>query len=285
MKSVTVSSIALLLGCVSTVFGQGSVLVSGNPPLTEEMVQHRIWVLDTFLGVHLTSEQQQAVRQGMVKAWQGHDRKVMQYSLDDLKSYGNESGLKSMAATNLEGYVEDLRRHPEMPDDAALLAAFEAAHPEHRDVMHARGLGDLVGKWVTGDAMAPTRNPFTGAAQGVSFSEALVLNIFSDGRFENGWQHRACNHGPACCREYGSAAEGTITVQGSKLTLDAEKVLQISKDPCVPANNITNPMGAKQATFDWSIKRGAEGKTMLCLSGRPFQFVEKTEPVCYTKEK
>ena len=38
---------------------QNTVLADGHPPLTEEMVQHRIWVLDRFLDVHLTPDQQQ----------------------------------------------------------------------------------------------------------------------------------------------------------------------------------------------------------------------------------
>lgn len=284
MKSVMVLML-LVAGCAAGAFAPAGaeVLVEGNPPLTEEMVQHRIWVVNTFLGVHLTPEQEQAVQQGMVNAWKKHDRKVMQFSLDDLKFYGKESELKSVAAANLESYVEDLRRHPDDPSDAALLAAFDAAHPDHRDVMHARGWGDLVGSWVAGDALAPTRNPFTGQPQGISFSEALVLKIFSDGRFQHGWQHRFCGQGLTCCRESGTSAEGTVAVEGSKLTLNADKVLQMSKDPCVPAGNINNPIGPKQQTAEWSIKREA-GKTILCLSTRPFQFTDKVQPVCYTKQ-
>ena len=49
--------------------------------------------------------------------------------------------------------------------------------------------------------------------------------------------------------------------------------------------NIDKPLGAESRTFQWSLKHDASGAAMLCLSARPFQFTEKTDPVCYRKAK
>ncbi len=280
MKELTLT--ILFIGAASA--GFGAVLAPGDPPLTEEMVEHRVAVLDTFLDVHLNAEQQQILRTSMVDAWKNNDRKVMQFVLEDLKFYGNLSGLQLVRKTNLESYVEDLRNHPDKPADAMLLAAVLAAHPEFRDVMHARGWGDLVGNWETGDAMAAPRNPVTGQVQGISFSEALILKIFSDGHFHHDWVHRFCAHGQLCCSETGTSADGTVAVEGSKLTLETGGVMQFRKDPCVAANNITNNTGAQQPTFEWTLKRGQGGKPMLCLTHRPFQVTAKADAVCYTKQ-
>ena len=48
----------------------------------------------------------------------------------------------------------------------------------------------------------------------------------------------------------------------------------VSKDACVPAGNISEAMKPKRQSFDYAI-RTEGGHTLLCLSGRPFQFDEK----------
>ena len=262
-----------------------AVLAPGSPPLTREMAEHRIHVQEVFLDVHLTAEQRQKLEEALVDVWRRHDREEVQHALEDLRLYGNDDAIRNQRSSNLESYVENLRRHPGDLECETLLAAFEAAHPDHRDVMHARGEGELVGEWQTGDALAPQVNRFTGRAEGISFSEALVLKIFSDGRFHHEWVHRHCNGGVRCCNEMGTSVDGSVAVDGSRLTLNGEGGRAMSKDPCIAANNIDKALGAESRTFEWSLKHDASGAAMLCLSGRPFQFAEKTDPVCYRKAK
>lgn len=260
-----------------------TVLAPGNPPLTREMAEHRIHVQEAFLDVHLTAGQKEQLERALVETWRKNDREEIQHALEDLKFYGKDEQLRGLRAANLESYVQNLRNHKDEPEDATLLAAFEAAHPENRDTMHARGLDALVGDWQTGDALPPMINPVTHQPQGISFSEALILKIFSDGRFQHGWVHRHCAGGVQCCQETGTTAEGTIGVEGARLTLKEEHGSITNRNPCVPSAALNKSMDPQQQSFDWSLKQDAKGAPMLCLSARPFQVTEKSSPVCYKR--
>lgn len=262
------------------------VLAPGKPPLTQTMVDHRIEVLEAFLEVHLTPEEKQRFEQATIAAWRKPDENIIKYTLDDLNYYGKAAELQAVRASNLESYVENMRKKPNEPLNAVLLEAFDAAHPEHRDIMRARGLGSLVGKWERGDGMAPQRNPVTGQPSGVSFTDALVLSIFSDGRFQHLWEHSHCTAG-RCCHQYGTSVAGEVVVQGSTLTLKADPGKIYSHDPCIPANNFFKPLPPTPESFQWTLRMDPNSNApALCLSDKPFQVEKKgkPQPFCYLKQ-
>ena len=278
------SLLSAVVGCVSA---QDEVLVPGNPPLTRTMVDHRIWVLENFLDIHLTPEQKGQFSRALQDRWRKGDKDIIKYTLNDLKLYGKDAELRSVRASNQEAYVDRMRRDRDDPLNAVLLAAFDAEHPERRDVMTARGLGDLVGKWERGDALSAQRNPITGMQLGASFSDVIMLSIFSDGRFQHSWSHFHCDSG-RCCSDIGTIAAGTVDVGGSNLTLASDSGQLFSKNQCIAAANKSEPMPPRKETFTYSLRTDARTqKPLLCLSGHPFQFVEKqpSQPLCYTKQE
>ena len=279
--------VCFLAFAVAGLTAQDETLVPGNPPLTKTMVEHEVWVLENFLEIQLNPEQKAELTRVLEDRWRKGEKDPIQNTLNDLKFYGKDAELKSLRATNQEAYVDRMRRERGDPFYAVLLPAFDAAHPDRRDVMTARGLGDLVGKWERGDALAPQLNPITHMAVGASFSDAIVLSIFSDGRFQHSWSHDHCSNG-RCCRQYGTIATGTVDVEASKLVLTPKAAQLFSRDQCIPAGNRTEPMPPKAQTFTYSLRTDARTKApLLCLSGHPFQFDEKqgSEPLCYTKQE
>jgi hypothetical protein len=271
------------MACLSA---QEDVLAPGNPPLTKTMVEHRIWVLEHFLDIHLSPQENDEFVRATADAWKGGDRQIIRSTLEDLKLFGSEAKIRQLILTGQQEFVDRMRDQPDEALNRILLEAFDAAHPDRKDVMRARGLGNLVGKWENGDAMAAQRNPVTGQVFGISFTDAQVLNIFSDGRFEHLWAHTHCD-GAACCNQYGTSAKGTVDVQRSKLILAAQSGAIFSKSGCVSGMNKTQATPPKSESFDYSLKMDPARHTpMLCLSGRPFQLNAKQESVhfCYLKQ-
>ena len=264
---------------------QETILVAGSPPLTSQMVDQRIAVWEEFLQVRFTDEQKAQLRDDMVDHWRHNDKDEIKGALEDVNLYGKTAQLEAVRQKNLESFVENLRAK-KAPEDAILLAVFEAAHPDYKDVMHASGHGDLVGTWTRGDAMAPQRNPYTGALQGISFAESAILKIFSDGRFQYAWVHRHCPNGTICCRETSTMVHGGVSVEGQNLVLNAESGILMNHDPCVPKMNMNQPLQAKRESVGWSLKHDANTNApVLCLTGEPFQ-VPGLQPraVCFSEK-
>jgi hypothetical protein len=267
--------------------GSDPVLAAGDPPLTRSMVDRRLAVWEAFLQVRFTTAEREALANTIVDRWNQRDKEEIKNTLSDVKLYGHEAELKAARDANQAQFVQNLRNEPGKPQYAILLRAFQAAHPDDRDVMHARGLDDLVGKWEQGDAMTAGRNPITHRTEGISFTDALVLNIYSDGRFRHLWSHSHCSNG-MCCRQYGTAANGTIEVNGSTLVLANETGQMIARDPCLPSGNTGKTIEPVRETFHWSLQTDpATHARKLCLSRRPFQFTKEdtTKPGCYVKQR
>jgi hypothetical protein len=274
------------LGFTARSYAQDEVLAPGRPPLTKTMVDQRIWVLEKFLDIHLTPEERDRFTQATADAWKRRDKDIIQFTLNDLKLYGKESDIKVIQAQNEEQYVDKMRADPNEPLNAVLLEAYNAAHPDRKPVMQARGLGDLVGKWERGDGMAPQLNPITHQPMGISFTDALVLNIFTDGHFKHLWSHSHCTGG-ACCTQIGTGADGTVDAEGSKLTLKAESGTIFSRSACVAGMNKAEAMKPVTQTFEYSVHMDkSKNVPVLCLSDRPFQLDTKQgpQPFCYIKQ-
>lgn len=275
----------LFLLALGGLFAQEAILVAGSPPLTSQMVDQRIALWEEFLQVHFTGEQKAQLQQYLVDAWRRNDQDEIKSTLEDVKLYANKARLDQVRATNQESFVERLRTKKDL-ESTTLLAAFEAAHPDGRDVLHASGHGDLVATWTRGDAMAPQRNPYTGALQGISFAESAILKIFSDGRFEYAWVHRHCPNGTLCCRETSTMVRGGVSVDAQNLVLNGESGNLINHDPCVPKMNMNQPLQPKRETMGWSLKHNPNTNALvLCLTEEPFQ-VPGLQPraVCFSKK-
>jgi hypothetical protein len=264
-----------------------TLLVQGSPPLSSDMVDHRIAVWESFLQVRFTDAQRAQLRDLIVADWQKDDKKAIKDALEDLKLYDQPAQLEKLRAVNQDSFVENLRAKKDA-QGTILLAAFEAAHPDKKDIMRPRGYGDLVGIWSRGDAMPMRSNPITGRLEGISFSESSIIRIFSDGRFQHAWLHRHCGNGDRCCNEYSTAIQGGLAIEGQNFVLSGESGKLDYKNPCIPATNTTKALGPQRETVGWSLKHDPSNNALvLCLTEEPFQLSEQAQhhAVCYAKKR
>lgn len=261
-------------------------LAPGTPPLTLSMVEKRIAIWEWFLEAKLTPQQRVRFEKYMVDAWPTNKGDVVKNTLEDIALVGKEAELKP-ARQKLQGeYVEKLRRETD-EESRVLLEAWEAAHPARKDLMTARGLGHLVGQWRFERALTPSRNTFTGQPDGVSFTDSLILDIYSDFRFHHLWANSHCSGGVTCCKAYGTEVRGTFTIEGSTLVLNADPAGDfLYEDACARETNKSGKLEQTRESFRWSVEKDpTTKKPMLCLSQRPFQFAraEGEKTICYRK--
>lgn len=266
-----------------------TVLARGNPPLTQDMMDKDISVLEFFLELKLTATERQRFQDEIVEAWKKHDAEVIKNLLDNIKFAGKENDLRAVRETNQGAFVQDMRDKPHDTGNDVMLGAYNRAHPDRGEVMQARGMGQLVGKWETGGAIMPTRDPITHMMRGITATDSWVLNIFSDGRFHHMWAHSHCTSGTVCCNQYGTTADGNISKDGNRIVLEAVSGNEMFRAPCMPKGNLFQPIQAKRQEVEWSLKRDPNsGAQMLCLAQKPFppsfeKAEEKAQSICYTK--
>jgi hypothetical protein len=260
------------------------VLAAGEPPLTGEMAARFVDLYDRLLELRLDAAQQQRLTDLLAGAWRRGDRAVIDDVLADLE----QTSGKTMDAFEA-GYgpddrlavAESARRNG--PRDlvlAALVAAYDQAHPDRIAATRAKGFADLVGMWKRGDALAPQRNPFTGAPAGVSFSEAESLQFGADHRFIRALYHEHCGGtGVRCCTTYRLGWQGTADVEGGQLALHISAGLELMSDSCRPGWVQREEVKPRVERLDWSMspdrKRG--DRPRLCWQAKHQQ------PVCSLK--
>jgi hypothetical protein len=141
------------------------------------------------------------------------------------------------------------------------------------------GFDDLIGAWEVGGGLPAQRNPVTGEATGVSFTEARRLEIFPDGQFKHVLSHRHCEGTgiSRCCSESAVLEQGKVSVEGRRLVFDIEGGGTILKDGCNPSLSRQGTVGRRSEGFEWSLKTAAGG-AVLCLRQ------SSGESACYQKQ-
>jgi hypothetical protein len=262
------------------------VLVPGDPPLTQAIVDGSVGVWNAFFEITINQEQHDALQRALIQAWQRHQERTIHDTLDDFKLHGKEGDIPALRLANQSLAVDALRKRSDYELGRLILEIYDAAHPERRDFMATHAMGDLVGEWKRVDFNVPETNPTTHAVIGISFTDTLILSIFADGHFKHFWVHGHCGRGHTCCRKYSTDARGTVRVEGQSMALKAETGTQIFDDPCTPATNTSGPMALREERLGWSLKRGANSGVTLCLGSQPFDPWQQgpAKPVCYTRQ-
>lgn len=278
----------ILISSVCACQSGETVLAPGNPPLTEQMMNDVLAITEKFLELTFTAEQRLQLQRITADAWRRGDRKTIKTVLDDLKFVGKEDALRAARESNQATAVEELRRDSQDPNNAIVLAAYNAAHPDRGEIMQARGLGALVGTWHTGGSILPRRSYAYGPLIGIRATVSIILNIFSDGRFHYSWVHSHCASAESCCHHSGSAADGALSVENSKLVLEAASGFERYNDECSPERNVSQPIQQQREVFAWSLRNDPNtGMPEICLERQPFNpsWAEKSGTVCLVKHK
>ncbi len=262
-----------------------TVLAQGNPPLTQRMVDQSITVWESFLEVKINREQRDVLQRAMIEKWT-RDKDEIHDTLENLKYYGKESELAAVRVANQSAVVDEMRKKTNDPQSRVILEIYDAAHPERKDFMRTHGMADLVGQWKRIDYMSPQTSPNSHEVIGVSFTDSLILIVFSDGHFKHFWVHSHCEPHYRCCHKYSTDVQGTVSVEGGQLVLKAESGTQLLDAPCNQAANSFGQIQPHAEKLAWSIQRGANNGLVLCLAAPPFNPWQQgpAKSVCYERQ-
>jgi hypothetical protein len=263
-----------------------TVLAPGDPPLTQKMVDERLAVWEEFLELKFTPAERKTLRDDLVAAWKAGDKDVVKNTLSDDNLYGQHDKIADIRRVGQSTYVDKLDKPPILAGALDLKKFYYRAHPDRKNVLESRGLGDLVGTWKRGDALTPDRNPVTNGLSGVSMTDSLTLNIYPDGHFRHQWSHTHCDNGNLCCDTFATDVSGSIAGDKKKLVLNGTAGNELVREPCMPKMNHFGPIKPHEETFQWSISRNSDNQTVLCLSSPPFHPWDKKPEagVCYVKQ-
>jgi hypothetical protein len=266
--SVASTIFTLLAICLWTHAQKDIVLVSGNPPLTQRMVDQYVSVCEYILEFKLDKERRVRFEQATVKYWTDDDRKQIGVFLDTLKLYGKPDELKRIRDSNQQGVIDALRADKDSPDSVVLVEAYDAAHPDRKNQAGANDIARIVGTWKRVDFLNADRNPTTGRLQGVSFTDSRVLEISSDGNFKYLWTHNHCNNGSgygsrSCCHQTASHREGTVSIEGVNLVFQMAPGLDLYKDECDHSQDKQSRTEAARVSYP-AQTGPSNGKVYLC---------------------
>lgn len=278
-----ISSAVLVILCFLVLsgagFGQrdsGVVLVQGQPPLTQEMVNRLEAIYNYLLDIKLTREQHNKFQQGVIAYWTKNDRAAIQETLSNLKFAGRQDELTSLRDSSQQVFVESLRRDSGDEVAQALIEAYDVAHPGRQQATRPRGFADLLGVWKRDDALLADRTP-GGTPVGVSYTDSGTLEIQANGRYKLVKAHNHCSGN--CCTLTGSTEYGMVSVEGTKLLFHVQSGSEMVKDGCNPSLNHQGTIKPHQESGSWTIRSNPNNNAQtLCWS------TSSDAAVCYEKQ-
>jgi hypothetical protein len=113
--------------------GDDTVLVQGNPPLTQLTVGKSIVLLEWALDLKLSPEHELKIKQTLIRAWQTNNREDINGALEIVKIYEKVAQLNEAERNNARGALQEiiLKSLRAQPDDELarlLLSAYESSH-------------------------------------------------------------------------------------------------------------------------------------------------------------
>jgi hypothetical protein len=266
---IAIASLAVL--CATAAFAQTSrgVLVNGQPPLTQEMVDHLAFVYETILEFKLTPAQRERFRQGEIAYWTENNPEGKKLSLSNLQYYGKDDEMQSLHNESTQNtIIEALRRDilaSNDPVSVVIVEAFDNAHHGRAAATSVKTFKDLVGGWRRSDSLLADRQSYGSEQIGVSYTDSGSLEIRADGSFKLVKVHNHIQNG--CSRLDGSTESGLVSLEGSSLFFQVTGGSEQVEDGCLKrqSHTVLKPRGDK---FSWSIRSNPnnESATMLCLS-------------------
>jgi hypothetical protein len=133
------------------------ILAPGQPPLTQNMVDHLASIWQFLLDVRLTDGQNERLQKGFISYWTRNDRAAMDLTLANLKYFGQKEELTALRDSSQQVFVESMRREPDDLVSIVLLEAFDSAHSDKKAATRAKGFTDLVGTWKRQDGVLANR--------------------------------------------------------------------------------------------------------------------------------
>ncbi len=268
-----------------------AVLVQGNPPLTEGMVNQLIELFGWILDGRFTREQRDQFAQQLIAEWRRGDGASINNYVNFIRLPARLQNATEEQKRNLHdklqaALLDIFRKSPNDEISRLMLAVYHAGRPGNaqdssrvsaqgadREGENLRGGGVpniLVGKWEYGTVSSVTfMNPGTGSyadPSGFRYS----YQISADGRYIYAGLLQSSLYN--CTMRVFKYKTGVVSVQGSTIVFAPDSYELKSEDNCHRDFNYVKHPAPEKEIFRWSIERDNSGQN-LCFEkpdGKPF---------------
>ena len=249
-----------------------TILVAGNPPLTQTMVNQLIDFFEFGLHGKFTNAQRAEFQKQRMIEWQtgtaGNKDNIL--SLLDMRSKLmalNDKQLKE-AQIKLQDYlVETFSKQPDEPTSRLLMSVHKNGKTNQAVTNPVAAGGstntrDLAGTWQSGSVSSMEIVGQPGGTYTNGGGTQVLYTFRPNGTYE--YAALTTQNTYTCHTEFMTYKTGTVTVNGNVLTLIPKTSKFTSKDSCSSRNNYEKPAGMERETYNWSVQRDEYG-IKLCL--------------------
>jgi hypothetical protein len=248
------------------VFGQGRILADGNPPLTSQMIDHFVSLMEWSLGVEFSANDKAAAEKEILAYWQKKDEKEIKAVLNILDFEKNLSNASETKKREIQPQLKkQLLETMEKDSSDRLNVILLAIYKKNIEANSVAGdLGSFIGTWQVLHANSIVGVDINSGRIGDGNAMIAQWEIKPNGGVIYSFILQQANFG--CTTRVKTSKTGTAIISGSKVTFDYNGGTTVSEDNCNRNNNYTKKLYAEKETFDFKLGRDSSGKSQFCFA-------------------
>lgn len=267
--SVLILTAILLSISINAQSANETILVSGNPPLTQTMIDQLVDFFEFALNGKFTDAQRAEFQKQRINEWRNGTAENKQTILSLLEMRSgllklNNEQLRESQAKLQNYFVETFSKAPNDETAKLMLEVYENGKAQKNNNI-ADGVvetANLFGTWQAGTVSGVNFvNQATGSTTNGGGTQ-ILYTFHPNGTYEFAALTSQTMYN--CHTEFMTYKTGVVSINGGVLTFIPKTAKFTSKDSCVTKNNYQKPAGLERETYNWSIQRDEYGPK-LCL--------------------
>lgn len=247
-------------------FGQSKTLAEGNPPLTNQMIDRFVGLMEWSLDVEFSANDKSAVEKEILAYWQKKDEKEIKAVLNILDFEKNLANASETKKREIQPQLKkQLLETMEKDSSDQLNIILLAIYKRNDEANSSSGdLSSLIGKWQVLHGNSIVGVDINSGRIGDGNAMIAQWEIKPNGGVIYSFILQQANFG--CTTRVKTSKTGIAIVSGSKVTFDYNGGTTISEDNCNKNNNYTKKLAAEKETFDFKLGRDSSGKSQFCFA-------------------
>lgn len=248
------------------VFGQNKTLADGNPPLTSQMINRFVSLMEWSLDIEFSTADKAAVEKQILEYWQKRDEKEIKAVLNILDFEKNLSNVSEAKKREIQPQLkkqllETMEKDLSDRLNVILLAIYKKITESNSDT---GDMSSLIGKWQVLHGNSIVGVDINSGRIGDGNAMVAQWEINPHGGVIYSFILQQSNFG--CTTRVKTSKTGTVTFSGSKVTFSYNGGTTISEDNCNRNNNYAKKLAAEKETFDFKLGRDVSGKSQFCFA-------------------
>lgn len=247
-------------------FAQNKTLADGNPPLTNQMVNRFVGLMEWSLDIQFSDSDKLKVEKQLIKYWQTNDEKEIKPVLNILNFEKNLATASDAKKREVQPQLkEQLLEAMEKDSNEPLNVILSAIYDRNNEPENSGGdINSLVGKWQVLHGNSIVGVDINSGRIGDGNAMVAQWEIKPNGGVIYSFILQQANFG--CTTRLKTSKTGTATVSGSNVTFNYNGGTTISEDNCNKNNNYTKKLAAEKESFDFKLGRDSSGKQQFCFA-------------------